>query len=492
MPSQPISYDKDVIIIGAGIAGICFAYRLQERNPDLSYLLLEQRNELGGTWSLFKYPGLRCDSDLYTYGFPWQPWGEREAIAKGPAIMSYMKKVVEHGGIGKNIRYNQQVSTITWSSKSQSWAVDILKDNETKETLHSRFIFLNTGYYDYEQPLQTHIPGIERFQGDVIHPQLWPEDFDYSNKSVVVIGSGATAITLLPAMADRAQHITMLQRSPSYILSMSVEDRLEKLIRMMTPTSLANKLIRLKWILFPAIFRKYCIWFPNAARKILRKGTLSQLNDDETLNPNFNPTYNPFEQRMCMCPDGDFYRCIREGKASVKTGVIDAITSDSIKLQSGEELHADIIVTATGLKLQLGGGIDIHVDEKRFRLNEHFVWKGLMFEGLPNLAFSFGYLDASWTLGVDNSAKLACRLLKQMKTDQVGVIVPKLSNEDTRNMKELRFMPLTSTYVEKARSDLPKVGDRGPWRPRSAYVWEKLSVRFGNIRSGLDWIKRNE
>ncbi|KAL7622546.1 hypothetical protein AAE478_008053 [Parahypoxylon ruwenzoriense] len=403
--------------------------------------------------------------------------------------MKYMKETTACGGIDKNIMFDRKVTSIEWSSKTLSWAVDMTANDERRETLRSRFIYLATGYFDYDEPLQTRIPGIDNFQGDVIHPQFWPDNFDYTNKSVVIIGSGATAITLLPAMADGAKHVTMLQRSPSYVLSVPMEGRFEKVVRAAFPAKTAVGLIRTKWIILPTLFRALCLRFPNAARKMLQQKTLSELKEGESLDPNFNPEYNPFEQRVCMCPDGDFYKCLRDGKGCIKTGVIEAVTSNSIKLKSGEELHPDVIVTATGLKLGLGGGMSISVDGIPFHLNDNFAWKGVMFEGLPNLAFSFGYFDASWTLAVDTSARLACRLLCRMKKDGVGAIIPRRSEEDKRKMKELQFIPLTSTYVEKARSDLPKVGDRGPWGPRAPFLWEQLTVKFGDISTGLDYIR---
>lgn len=481
--------DFDVIIIGAGISGICFAHRLQERNPNLSYCILEQRSEIGGTWSLFRYPGIRSDSDLHTFGFPWKPWTEKESIAQGDAIVRYMKRTATDEAIDRKIKFNRTVREMDWDSKAKAWSIETLVHSKTAETLQCRFVLLATGYYDYDQPLEALIPGIKNFTGKVIHPQFWPKDLDYENKDVVVIGSGATAITLLPSLASTAKHTTMLQRSPSYVMAVPGEDSFDRFARKWMPSWMASKLIRLKWICLPTAFRAYCLAFPTRARKMVMGMTQAQLGKDEKLDPNFSPTYNPFEQRMCMCPNGDFYESLRDGRSSIKTGHIKNVTADTIELESGDQLHPDIIVTATGLKLRLGGGIDISIDGKPYAIPEHYAWKGLMLEDAPNLVFSFGYFDASWTLGVDTSAKLACRLLKQMQVDKVCAIVPSRGEADRKKMNDISFMPLSSTYVQKGLRALPKVGDRAQWRPRSTYLWEIFSVKFGDIRTGLDWIQ---
>ena len=481
--------DYDVVIVGAGISGITFAYRLQERNPKLSYCILERRDELGGTWSFFKYPGLRSDSDMHTFGFPWAAWTGPKPLADGSAIAEYMRQAVVDKGIDQRIKVRHKVEQLSWSSKRTCWTIDAIVNDTDYVTLSSRFVLLATGYFDYEQPLRAHVPGIEQFRGNVVHPQFWPEDLSVKEKNVAIIGSGATAITLLPALAREAKHTTIVQRSPSYILSIPVEDQFERTMRAHLPVALASRLIRLKWIMFPIMFRKLCLWFPNAARRFMRKTTMAELGTGESLDPHFNPRYNPFEQRMCMCPDGDFYQCLRDGRGSIKTGSIDEVTQTSIKLNSGEELRPDIIVTATGLQLRLGGGIKMLVDGTLVHIPDKHVWRGLMLEDIPNLTFSFGYLDAAWTLGVDISAQMTCRLLKQMEIDNVAAIVPEMNGKDKCKVSEIRFMPLKSTYVEKGLSALPKLADRSQWRQRSTYLWEVLALRFADIRTDLRWIK---
>lgn len=399
-----------------------------------------------------------------------------------------MKRTMKEDGINKHTKLNHQVQRLHWSSKSKSWATDVLVDGKASKTIRSRFIFLATGYYDYDEPLQADIPGINNFEGTVAHPQFWPEDLDYTNKNVVIVGSGATAITLLPAMAASTNHVTMLQRSPGYIRFIPTKSTLERFIFAVLPAYLAHKLVRLKWIIIPAIFRAYCTRFPKAARRQVLKASQEALGKDANVESHLEPRYDPFEQRMCLCPDGDFFEVLRSGKATIKTGVIEAVTAMSIKLQSGEELHPDIIVTATGLKLRLGGRIKIDVNGQPIHLNKYHVWKGLMIEGLPNLIFSFGYLDASWTLGVDVSAKLACRIISEMQEEGAQAIVPQLSVEERQNMKDERFMPLKSTYVEKALMVLPKLGDKPQWRRRGPYFQELLGLKFGDIRTGLEYI----
>lgn len=396
-----------------------------------------------------------------------------------------MRQTIKDAEIDEKVLLNHKVERMSWANKE--WTLHV-RSNGAPRRMSSKFIFLATGYYDYDEPLQTVIPNIDSFRGQVVHPQFWPEHLDYTDKTIAIVGSGATAITLLPSLAKTAKHVTMLQRSPSYIKSVpNCRSKLESLIRATCPRTVANKIIRFKWIVLPTLFRTWCLLFPSRARRHMHKLTQAELGS-QPVDQNFTPTYNPFEQRMCLSPDGDFYQCLRDGRGSVKTGIIDAVTPDSIKLKSGDELHPDIIVTATGLKLRIGGGIDIDIDGEPFHINQHYVWKGIMFEGMPNCAFSLGYFDAAWTLGVDMSAQLACRILKQMRRDGTDAVVAERSQRDKEQMNDIKFMPLSSTYVQKALSSLPKLGDRAPWRPRSTYLWELFAVRWGDIRTGLRWM----
>lgn len=391
--AEKSNLDYDIVIIGAGISGINFAYRLQERNPNLSFTILEGRDDIGGTWSLFQYPGIRSDSDLYTFGFPWRPWQDRASIAEGAKIMNYMRECMHMYGIDKKIRFRHHVSSANWSSQEKVWTLSLNADGEDT-TMKARYVLLCTGYYDYDQPLQALIPGIDKFKGRVVHPQFWPKDLDYADKSIVIIGSGATAITLLPALAQKAKHVTMLQRSPSYILSQPREDGLEKLIRAVLPVSWTHQAIRFKWLAIPWLLINFCHYLPNMAKLLFQKVTIAQLPKSISHDPHFMPRYNPFEQRMCFCPDGDFYAALRSGKGSVVTGAIDTVTATSVRLRDGAELTPDIIVTATGLKVRLAGGIKVTVDGKPHAMNEKYVWKNIMQQDLPNAFFVVGYVDA--------------------------------------------------------------------------------------------------
>ncbi|GFF55912.1 FAD-containing monooxygenase EthA [Aspergillus udagawae] len=483
--------DYDVVIVGAGISGVNFAYRLQERNPNLTYCILEARHEIGGTWSLFQYPGIRSDSDLHTFGFGWRPWREKEPIAQGSMISNYIKESAEQEKIDRRIKFFHRVDKISWSTASKAWTLDITLNNpgSAKKVLRTRFIMLGTGYYDYETPMHAKIPGIADFQGTVVHPQFWPKDLDYSGKDIVIIGSGATAVTLLPALAGKASHVTMLQRSPTYIIPMPKENVVDRTIRFIFPHFLAFAMIRFKWILMSLLLVTYCQWFPNHARKSFLKKMKRELPQGTSLDPDFTPSYDPWDQRLCVCPDGDFYTCLRSGKGSVKTGVIDRVTQAAIRLKSGDELNPDIIVTATGLKMSLAGGIEIIVDGEPYRVADHFMWKGAMLADLPNLVLAIGYVDASWTLGADATAQLACRLLNTMKRDSVSMIVPRCSDEEKKGMSETPFLYLKSTYVQRAKSVLPKAGDRPPWQRRSYYWKDMLTSRWGDIWAGMEWSK---
>ena len=481
--------DYDVVIIGAGISGINAAYRLQERNPELSYCILEGRHEMGGTWSLFKYPGLRSDSDLYTFGFAWRKWAETSSIAQGDRIIKYVRESAEMYGIDKKIKYNHKVDTAEWSTDKKVWTFGVTANDTTKKTIRARWMQLCTGYYDYKEPLKTTIPGIENFKGDVVHTQFWDENLDYKNKNVVIIGSGATAVTLLPVLAKDTKNVTMLQRSPSYLMSQPTEDTIEKFAHNWLPASLAYRLIRFKWLLMPFLlttFFKYC---PGPAKKIVKGAAKKQLPPSIPMDPHFTPNYNVFEQRLCFCPDGDFYQCLRDGSGSIATGHIETVTANTIKLKSGQELHPDIIVTATGLKLQSAGGAKISVDGKPYDISTKFFWKGVMLEDLPNAAMTIGYVDASWTLGADATAQMVCRILDRMRKEGVAEVVPRCSERENNNMEERPVLNLKSTYVKAGGSVMPKAGSKGQWKPRSYYYEDILMAWYGDIRSGMDWIK---
>lgn len=480
---KPSSTSFDVVIIGAGISGINAAYRVQTQLPGSSYTILEARGGIGGTWDFFRYPGIRSDSDLHTFGFPWRPWTEQRPIADGASIVNYIRETASAEGIDKHIQFHHKLITADWSSDEQAWRLAVDADGE-KKYLHARFLILGTGYYDYAEPLRTTISGMENFKGTIVHPQFWPEDLDYAGKNIVVIGSGATAVTLLPSLAEKAAHVTMLQRSPGYLLTIPNHNT-GSWARALLPAWLAHKVDRLRFMILPFLFYNFCRMFPNAARNILRSATVKQLPKTIPHDPHFEPTYNPWDQRMCMCPDGDFYKALRQGTTSVATGHIKTITPNSVVLQSGQEIDADIIVTATGLKLQLAGGAMLSVDGQRINISDKFLWKGVMMQDLPNLAFVIGYTNASWTLGADATALLVCRLINYMKKNGATSATPRVANPE--KLKSMPVLDLNSTYIAKAKGAMPKAGNMGPWKARSNYFVDYYNAKFGDINTGLEF-----
>lgn len=482
---ERLSTDLDVIVVGAGISGINAGYRIQEKFPNYSYTILEARNDMGGTWDLFKYPGIRSDSDLHTFGFSWRPWSATRSIADGHAIKDYMRECAQMYGIDKQIRYKHKLISADWSSQQQQWNLQV-DANGQEQTFTARFVILGTGYYDYHKPLEAHIPGLERFQGQTIHPQFWPEDLQYKDKRFVVIGSGATAITLIPNLVKLgAEKVTMLQRSPTYIINLPQKDPLADFARRWLPSSLAQKLVRLKFLVLPFIFFKFCRNFPNAAKRALKKATRKELPADMPIEPNFAPTYNPWEQRLCVCPDGDFYKSLKDGRANVVTDHIETVTETGIITKNGTSLEADIIVTATGLKMQMAGGASITVDGKPIDISDKFIWNGVMLQDVPNLAFVIGYTNASWTLGADTTAQLVCRLLKHMQKNGQSSVVPRVP--ENSGMKPQQVLNLNSTYIVKAKGLLPKAGDKAPFLPRENYMTDYPRALYGSVTKGLEF-----
>jgi cation diffusion facilitator CzcD-associated flavoprotein CzcO len=478
--------DFDVAIIGAAISGINSAYRIQTLAPKgTTYAILEARDDIGGTWDLFKYPGIRSDSDLHTFGFQWRPWNSRNAIATAGAIMDYLRECVSWAGIDKNIRFGTRLLSADWSSTSLCWTLNCEVDGKPT-TFRARFIILGTGYYDYNEPLPAVIPGIENFKGQVVHPQFWPQDLDYTDKNMVIVGSGATAVTLLPNVANKAKHVTMLQRSPSYVLSLPTKDRLGSFFHAILPQSIASRLDFFRWLTTSYLLYKWCHAFPNAAKRWLKKETIKQLPQNIPWDPHFKPAYNPWDQRLCLCPGGDFYKALRGGKADVVTGHIKMVTEKTIEMESGERLTPDIIVTATGLKVMLAGGAKFFVDGKPIIVPDKFMWKGAMLEDLPNAAFVVGYTNASWTLGADATAHLVTRLLNTMQKKGAVAAVPRLKNPES--MKSTPIFNLSSTYLVAAKSVMPKTGT-GQWAPRTNYFTDIREAKRGDIETGLQFLK---
>lgn len=478
----------DVVIVGAGLSGINAAYRIQTRHPSRSYTIIEARDKMGGTWDLFRYPGIRSDSDLHTFGYKWRPWDSDRTILDAGSILEYLKECAAQFKIDQKIQYRHRLLEADWSSKSQVWSLVLSCTEGTDQStnlLQCRWVIFATGYYDYESPLPATIPGIDNFKGTVVHPQFWPENLDYKDKDVVVIGSGATAVTLLPSLANEAAHVTMLQRSPTYIVSQPEYDNFARIARKLLPKALALKLIRWKWVMLPHIFFKYCRAFPNAGRKLIQWDAAKQLPKDMPIDPHFNPPYEPWEQRLCLCPSGDFYAAIKLKKASVVTARISQITGNEIHLEDTKEiLQPDIIVTATGLNLRVIGGTKLSLDGQPFHINTKCMWRGALIQDLPNAAAIIGYTNASWTLGADASMTVVTRVMSYMDAKNKSVVIPTVNGP----LDQSRLLNLNSTYINRAESLLPKAGNRGPWKARDEYPKDVWKARFASITQDLRYI----
>lgn len=471
----------DVVIVGAGISGICAAYHMQKESPNKSYAILEGRADMGGTWTLFTYPGIRSDSDMYTLGFPWRPWRDPKAIADAPDIMNYLRETVEETGIDKKIRYNSKVVAASWSSDKGQWAITV-RNSETGEDkeMTCNFLFMCSGYYKYEEGFTPEFAGRDDFKGDVIHPQHWPENLDYTGKKVVVIGSGATAVTLVPAMTDKAAKVTMLQRTPSYVVSRPNKgEAAEKLAKFM-PLSWRDQVMRWTAIIMGIVTFNMLRKNPERGKKILTGMVREELGPELT-KKHFTPDYNPWDQRICAVPDADMFDAIREGTAEVVTDHIDRFVENGILLKSGDLLEADIIITATGLNLQLFGGMDVEVDGKAVDFSETLAYKGMMFSDVPNFANTMGYTNASWTLKADLTDQYVCRLINHMDKHGYSQCVPRVDDD----VEIENFLDFTSGYVQRAVAFLPKQGDRKPWKVNQNYIKDLMFFKFSRLDDGV-------
>ena len=436
---------------------------------------------MGGTWDLFRYPGVRSDSDMYTLGYSFRPWRDAKAIADGPAILNYIRETAAEFGVDRTIRYDHRVTSASWSSEDARWTLEVETGPEKSVVRFTcNFLYLCTGYYDYEGGYTPEWPGVERFHGMLVHPQKWPEDLDYAGKRVVVIGSGATAVTLVPAMAEQAAHVTMLQRSPTYVVARPAEDRIANWLRRRLPAHAAYAVTRWKNVLLGLFFYKLSRKRPEFFKRLVAKGVRNHLGDEYALK-HFTPRYNPWDQRLCLVPDSDLFRAIREGRASVVTDHIESFTETGLQLKSGEHLDADIIVTATGLVLKLLSGMRLAVDGAPLDAPRTFVYKGMMFSGVPNLAFAIGYTNASWTLKCDLTAEYVCRLLNHMERHGYASCTPRVNDPEVREEPILDF---TSGYVQRAIHTLPKQGSKTPWRLHQNYVRDLSMMRYGRVEDG--------
>ena len=469
----------DVLIVGAGLSGIGAACQLRQRHPGRSIALIERRGASGGTWDLFRYPGIRSDSDMFTLGYRWRPWRNDRALADGPSILGYVRDVAREYGVDELIRYDRRVVEAAWDSETARWTVEI-EHGTTREQLTANFLWGCSGYYDYDQGYSPEFAGADDFAGQIIHPQHWPEDLDYAGKRIVVIGSGATAVTIVPAMAEQAEHVTMLQRSPTYVVSVPAIDPLARLLRRF-PEKIAFPLVRWKGILIALASYQLSRIRPNILRGLIRKETLKQLPAHVDVDTHFKPAYDPWDQRLCLVPDGDLFTALREGSVSVVTDTIDTFTPQGIRLASGDELAADIIVTATGLNLQAFGGIDFTVDGAAVKIPQTMAYKALMLSGVPNFAFTIGYTNASWTLKADLVGDYVCRLLSHLDEHGHRSAVAR-PDED---IVEAPFMDFSSGYVQRSLDELPKQGDREPWKLRQNYLYDLRSIRRHAIDDGV-------
>lgn len=473
-----MSEHLDVVIVGAGISGISAAWHLQDRCPGKSYAILERRENLGGTWDLFKYPGIRSDSDMFTLGFRFKPWTSEKAIADGPSIMAYLKETVAEYGIDKHIRYRSRVLSADWSDEDNRWTVRIDRDGEESEITAS-FLFAASGYYNYDEGYTPEFVGRDDFEGTIIHPQHWPENLDYTGKKIVVIGSGATAVTLIPALANSgAGHVTMLQRSPTYIGALPDVDPFTVQTNKTLPEKPAYVLNRWKSILFQSAQYQISRRFPKFMRKQLMTMAQRRLPEGYDVQKHFGPRYNPWDERLCLAPNGDLFKTIRQGKADVVTDTIERFTKTGIKLTSGEELAADIIITATGLNLQLFGGAEIMRNGEAIELNETMAYKGMMLTHMPNMAFTIGYTNASWTLKADLVSEFFCRVLNYMDAKGFDRVEPQ---HPGNSVDERPLMDFTPGYVLRALDYLPKAGHVAPWRLKQNYLLDLRLIRRGKV-----------
>jgi cation diffusion facilitator CzcD-associated flavoprotein CzcO len=475
--------DFDVLIVGAGISGIGMAAHMQMKAPHHSYAIVERRDNLGGTWDLFRYPGIRSDSDMHTLGFDFEPWKHEKSIADGPAILEYLDRIVDERGIRPHIRFGHKVIAADFRHDEARWHVEIEKTDGSRTHLTANFLYLGAGYYDYDEPYD---PGFDfgEFEGQVIHPQFWPDNLDYKGKQVVVIGSGATAVTIVPAMAQEAGHVTMLQRTPTWMFSRPARDALANFLRKILPEQLAYRITRFKNIWMQDFSFKKARSRPQQVKKALHKRIAKELGADFD-KASFTPPYNPWEQRLCLVPDADLFRAMKAGKASVVTGHIARFEKGGVRLSDGRLLPADIVVTATGLKLAVAGKIAISVDGEPVKFNERFYYKGCMFSNLPNLALVFGYLNASWTLRADINADYVCRVLEHMRQTKTSIVTPVLTPEEEAKIVEDDVFDFSSGYIQRGKHIMPRNSISYPWRLNQEYVVDRKRMKEDPLLDGI-------
>ena len=471
----------DVLIVGAGLSGVGAGAHLRMECPDKSFAIFEGRESMGGTWDLFRYPGIRSDSDMYTLGFRFRPWKDPKAIADGPAILKYIRETSEEYDLDKEIRYNHRVRKASWSTEEAHWKVEaeVGKEKALAE-FTCNFLYLCTGYYDYEKGYTPDFQGFDEFRGEIVHPQKWTEDIEYEDKEIVVIGSGATAVTLVPALAEKAKHVTMLQRSPTYIVTVPSEDKIANFLRAALPSKAAYMISRWKNVFIQMFFYLLSRRRPQTMKNIVAKGVRSEIGE-KLAEEHFNPTYNPWDQRLCLVPDSDLFKSISDGSVSVVTDEIETFTETGLRLKSGKELNADMIVTATGLNMKIMAGLDLVVDGKPVELPKTLTYKGMMYSDVPNAASAFGYTNASWTLKCDLTAQYICRMLNFMDEKGYAICTPRITDADIEHLPAVDF---TSGYIKRALHTLPKQGSKTPWRVHQNYIRDIQMFRYGRLDDG--------
>jgi cation diffusion facilitator CzcD-associated flavoprotein CzcO len=476
--------DVDVLIVGAGISGVSAAWHLSQECPGRSYAILEGRDDLGGTWDLFRYPGVRSDSDMHTLGFSFKPWTSPKSIADGPSILAYVNETVDEFGIRPKIRFNHQVSQASWSTDDATWTLTA-NTPDGEQTLTSNFLFMCSGYYSYKGGHRPEFAGSDDFAGDIIHPQEWPADFDHADKRIVVIGSGATAVTLVPAMAETAEHVTMLQRSPTWMGAKPDEDAFANNLRRVLPSRIAYGITRKKNVLFQQTVYRKTRTDPEAVRERLLTAVKEELPDDYDIDTHFTPSYDPWDQRLCLVPNGDLFESIRNGSASVVTDHIERFTESGVQLKSGEHLHADAIVTATGLELVTLGDMDFVVDGETVDFADTWTYKGLGYSDIPNLISTFGYINASWTLRADLTSQYVCRLLNHMRSAGASRATPRLRPSDVTMPTLPWIKDFSSGYMQRMMPLLPKQGDRQPWTNPQNLSHDRKAIAKSPIDDGV-------
>ena len=479
MPATVTDRPLDVLIVGAGLSGIGAAWHLQDRLPALSYAIWEARDAIGGTWDLFRYPGIRSDSDMHTLGYRFRPWTQAKSIADGPSILQYVRDTARDAGIDRHVRFGRMVTAVEWSSDEALWTIRAQQDGE-EVTVRARFLYMNAGYYRYDAGYTPDFKGRDDFAGTIVHPQHWPEDLEVSGKRVVVIGSGATAVTLVPSLAELGAQVTMLQRSPTYIVAQPGSDRIANALRRVLPNKWAYRLTRWKNVAFGLFFFNLARRRPAGVKKRLLEQASAALPASFDVERHLTPSYNPWDQRMCLIPDGDLWQVLSDGRAAIVTDHIDRFDATGIVLASGDRLDADIVVTATGLRVVTMGGAAMRVDGRDVAPADTFNYKGCMLSGVPNFALTFGYTNASWTLKADLTAEYVCRVIAETAKQEADYAVPVVSGD----LSPEPFLDFTSGYVQRAAGDLPKQGSAKPWKLNQNYAKDLVTLRHRAVADG--------